>query len=248
MTIQTPRMFVRLAARVRPYAIAVALVAASAHAAAAAPLTLTYSFDMWGSDFAKFDTTQGTLLGIDISLQGRLAATNPFAGKGSFGDTCGVVFSGGTMTVSAAGTPTLLEMAAGGSRTFFCEQHESSVGAQATTAVDPTFFGAFSSAGGSPMTLNVTINGGTATFTHGSVANTTDAYWLPFLHEGLVTYTYCAVGEDCSTPPPPPPPSVPEPGTAVLVAMGLAGTLRSVGRRRFALTHTSRDGSSAPRP
>ena len=233
MTIQTPRMFVRLAARVRPHAIAVALVAASAHAAAAAPLTLTYSFDMWGSDFAKFDTTQGTLLGIDISLKGRLAATNPFAAvKGLFGDTCGVAFSGGTMTVSAAGTPTLLEMAAGGSRTFSCEQHESSVGAQATTAVDPAFFGAFSSAGVSPMTLNVTINSGTATFTHGTVANTTDAYWLPLLHQGLVTYTYCALGEDCSTPPPPP--SVPEPGTAVLVAMGLAGTLRSVRRRRRA--------------
>jgi hypothetical protein len=236
MTIQIPK-FVRAAhlraahhlRSLRPLVIATTLVAASAHVATAAPMTLAYSFDTSGSPFGKFDTNLGTLLGIDISLSSVLSAINPFVNQVPNSDTCTAVFSGASMTVSAAGTPTLLTLSGGGTTTSQCGQFEFGVSApQVATALDASLFATFSSAGPSPMALLVATAPGTATFTHGTDTKAGDPFWYPHLTAGLVTYTYCPVGQDC-TDPPPTPPSVPEPATVMTLAMGFAGIL--AGRR-----------------
>lgn len=217
---QTPNPAFRLAARLRVLALAAAIVGAAAPAARAA--TLTYSFELFSTDFAKFDTTTGTLLGVDITFDGVLGATNPFSPFGA--STCSAVLNGGMVTISAPGTPTLLTVVGGGSAgSFSCQQFEIGVAAHGATSVAPSFFGAFSSAGITPITLSVIPVGGTATFVRdGGPTLTVDAYWQPRLSSGTVRYTYCPVGQNCD-PPPTTPPAVPEPATATMLAMGLAG-------------------------
>jgi hypothetical protein len=233
MTIQIPAKFVRVAHHLRslrPFVIATMLVAASAHVATAAPVTLNYSFDTSGSPFAKFDTSLGTLLGIDISLSSVLSAINPFVNQVPDADTCTAVFSGASITVSAPGTPTLLTLSGSGASARPCGQFEFGVNVPpVAAALDATLFGAFSSAGPSPITLLVTAAPGTATFIHGADTRAGDPFWYPRFTQGLVTYTYCPVGQDC-TETPPTPPSVPEPATVMTLAMGLAGI---VARRRY---------------
>lgn len=229
MTMQIPTLIGRLARRLRPLAIAATLVAASAPLATAAPVTLTYSFDQFGTTFGKFDTNLGTLLSIDMSLSSLLSAINPFVTPAPPVGTCTAAFSGASMTVSALGTPTLLTLTGGGTVSGSCLQFQFGVSVPpVATSLDATLFGAFSSAGPSPMALLVNTAPGTVTFTAGTETRAGDPFWEPRLTEGLVKYTYCPVGQDC-TETPPTPPSVPEPATVMTLTMGLAGIL--AGRR-----------------
>jgi hypothetical protein len=232
MTNRLPLSFPRLAASLRLCAVAVVLACASAQSVAAAPLTLGYSFIPGDPTIAKFNTTLGTLLGIDLSFHARLSADNPFVHDSSIrSDSCSAVFSGGSVSVSAPGTSTLLTLDGTGSPTGFCGMHEFGVFRQKTVSLDPSLFGTFSSAGLTLMDMIVTLVGGAVTFTHGINDQTTLAAWDGRLSSGGITYTYCPIGEDCSTPPPPVP-SVPEPATVVMLTTGLAGILarRRAGR------------------
>ena len=229
MTNRLPLPFARLAAFLRLSAVAAVLACASAQTAAAAPLTLNYSYIPGDTTIPKFNTTLGTLLDIDLFFMSRLSANNPFGNDSSINrDSCSAVFSGGSVSVSAPGTSTLLALDGMGSATGFCGMHEFGLFRQNTVRLDSSLFATFSSAGVTPMDMIVTLVASTVTFTHGVDTQTAFAPWDGRLQMGLITYTYCPIGEDCLTPPPPVP-SVPEPATVVMLTTGLAGIL--AGRR-----------------
>lgn len=224
------RLAIRRAARPRRAALAIAftaaLVSASASTAMAAPITLSYPLDLFPSPVARFDTTLGTLLSVDITFSTVLGAINPFGSQPPNADTCSAAFSGGSITISAPGTPTLLTLDGLATTSANCGIFEFGVSKQGAATVDPAYFGAFSSVGPSPITMHVTVVAGTATVTRGSTTQTTDSYWHPGLTHGTLAYTYCPVGEECPTsPPPPPPPTVPEPATLATLTLGLASLL-----------------------
>ncbi len=226
MTNHTPSTFARLLFHARRSAIAVALIAASAQGAVAAPLTQNYSFDLGNSPLAAFNTNLGTLLGIDISLDTGLSAINPLSNGGSAFGTCIASFVGGSYTVSApGGSPTLLSLTGDGTVTFNCGQFEVALLKHASASLDSSLFGAFSSAGVSPITLVQNTVGAGGLVVQGAGSSILSAGWDPRLTSGRVTYTYCPVGDTCTTDPTPP--AIPEPATVTTLAFGLAGLLAS---------------------
>ena len=230
MTITSPSSVTRFFVRARRGALAAALVAASAQVATAAPVTLTYSFTKFDATFAAFNTNLGTLLGIDISLDTGMSAVNPLSNGGTNPFQCIANFLGGSYTVSApGGSPALLTLTGDGVVHFACAEYEVALTKHASASLDSSLFGAFSSAGVSPITLAQTLVGGSLLVVQGAGTGFASAYWDPRLTQGHVTYTYCAVGDTC-TADPPPPPAIPEPTTVTTLAFGLAGLL--IRRRR----------------
>jgi hypothetical protein len=225
MTNHTPSTFARLLVHARRAAVAAALVAASAQVATAAPLTQSFSFGLGYGTFAAFNTNLGTLLGIDISLDTGMSALNPLSDQGTNPFQCIANFIGGSYTVSApGGSPALLTLTGDGIVNFACAQNEVALTKHASASLDSSLFGAFSSAGVSPITLAQTLVGGSVLFVQGAGIGFASSYWDSRLTQGHVTYTYCAVGDTC-TADPPPPPAIPEPTTAATLAFGLAGLL-----------------------
>jgi hypothetical protein len=231
MTINLPSRFSRLFARARCAAMAAALVAASAQVALAAPLTQSFSFSSVDSTFGAFDTTLGTLLGIDITLDSGVSAVNPLSNGGTNQGTCFATFIGGSYTVSApGGSPTLLSLTGDGSMTFPCGQFEVALTKHAAVSLESSLFGAFSSVGVTPITLAQTIVGGSVAVVEGAGISVVSSEWDPRLTHGQLTYTYCAVGDNCGAEPPPP--AVPEPATVTTLVLGLAGLLGRLRTRR----------------
>ena len=231
MIINSPGTLARRVVRARFSAIAaVALVAAGASAATAAPLTQSYSFTRFDATFAAFDTTLGTLLGIDISLDSGVSAINPLSDGGTATGQCNASFVGGSYTVSApGGATTLLSLTGDGTVTFACAQFEAALPKHTSASLDSSLFGTFSSVGVSPITLVQNTVDPAALVVRGAGSAIASAIWDPRLTSGMVTYTYCPVGDTCTTDTPPS--AIPEPATATMLTLGL-GSLLVRGRAR----------------
>jgi hypothetical protein len=176
---------------------------------------------------ATFDTTQGTLLGVEISLDAMLRAYNPFTASPTRHDgLCDATFSDGSLGVGAPGTPTLFTLDFSGSARNPCDTFEFDVIKLGSTSVDPSFFSAFTSVGPSAITLILTKIAGTVSITDGTETRASSGSWLG---GGRLTYTYCPPGQDCGGTLP-----VPEPTTALLVTLGLASLFAY---QRFRVPH-----------
>jgi hypothetical protein len=205
MTINSPSSLSRLFARARRLALAFALIAASAPIVTAAPL-----------------------LGIDITLDAGLSAINPFSDGGTAVGTCMASFVGGSYTVSApGGSPTLVSLTGDGNVSFACGQFEVALTKHTAVSLSSSLFGTFSSVGFSPLTLvqNTVVPGGL--IVRGAGSTIANGVWDPRLTSGTVAYTYCPIGDTCTADPTPT--AVPEPATATMLALGLAGL---IARRR----------------
>jgi MYXO-CTERM domain-containing protein len=228
MTINFPSSLSRLFARARRLALAAALVAASAPIATAAPLTASYGFGLNNSTIAAFDTTLGTLLGIDITLDAGLSAINTLSDGGTAVGTCMASFIGGSYTVSApGGSPTLVSLTGDGNVNFACAQFEVALTKHTAVSLSSSLFGTFSSAGVSPITLVQNAVGAGGLIVRGAGSTIANGVWDSRLTSGTVAYTYCPVGDTCTSDPTPT--AIPEPATATMLALGLAGL---VARRR----------------
>jgi hypothetical protein len=219
---------VRLLAHLRAGATAATLVVTSAAGVSAAPLTQSFTFGLDPEEpLATFDATQGTLLAIDIDLSYMLRIGSPFnSSPDRIDDWCSATVSGAAVTVSAPGTPTLL--ASTPSQPVdrrACDSGYFEIIEVDRTSVEPSLFGAFTTMGPSSMTLIITRVLDTVTVTAETPTETrlATAQWLG---RGQLTYTYCAAGQNCAMSP------VPEPTTAAMLMLGLAGMLTHRRHRR----------------
>jgi hypothetical protein len=216
MKSQHSSSFVRLATFLRRGVLAIVLVVASAAGAMATPLTMTHSFGFGETPISTFDTNLGTLHDVQIQLTYTLQV-NTFTSPDRANDWCSATLNGSNVSVSATGTPVLYSTSPNRPTEFlacdsywilFIEMHQFDV--------DPLYFDAFTSVGPSSLSIFLTQQMDSITVraydpdesrqTHGS--------WQG---GGSVTYSY--------TP-------VPEPTTAVMLTLGLAGMVARRYRRR----------------
>jgi hypothetical protein len=209
--------FGRLFSHVRRGAIVMALVVGSTAAAMATPLTQTSNFGFGsGIQISTFDTNLGALLDIRIQLNYTLKVNTDIS-TDRIDDWCSATITGANVTVSAPGTPALVSSSLGRTTEFLaCDSYVITFIQMDAANVDPLYFDAFTSVGPSTLPLIITRGYDSVTMTAYNPMVTRDSV-AGWDIGGNVTYTY--------TP-------VPEPTTAVMLTLGIAGMAARRYRRR----------------
>ena len=216
MKFQQSSSFVRLATHVRRGALAMAVIVGSEAGAAAAPLTLSHGFGFADTTIPTFDTNLGALHEVQIHLNYALQVQT-FLTPDRMDDMCSATVTGANVSVSAPGTPVLLSSTPSRpTESLACDSGFIQIIEIDWTTIAPVHFDAFTSVGPDTLSLVVTrlLDSATMTAHNPTETRQTTASWLG---GGTVTYAYVPV---------------PEPTTALMLTLGLAGLLAKRYRQR----------------
>ena len=201
----------RLKSSVRRGAIALAIVLASAAGASATPMTTTDWYSA-SNPLEKFDTNLGTLVGIEIMFNYLIRLPDPFLTEDRRDDWCNATVDGANVSLSTGGGTSIMTSSPSQPTTRWgCDSGYFDIVEIDFLTLDQSYFSEFMSAGPSAMPMLISFMYDSASVTAEDPIEKKDVRaWLAGAG-GSVTYTY-----EAAVP-------VPEPTTAVMLTLGLAG-------------------------
>jgi hypothetical protein len=210
----------RLNSVLRRAVIAIAIVLISAAGASATPMTQTDWYSA-SDPVAKFDTNLGTLVGIEVMFTYLIRLPDPFLTEDRRDDWCSATINGANLTLGTGGGTQIMSSSPSQPTTRWgCDSGYFDIIEMDFLTLDTSYFSEFISAGPSALPMMTTFLYDSATVTAEDPIEVQQVRaWLAGW-SGSVTYTY----ETASMP-------VPEPTTAAMLVLGLAG----LGYRRYKL-------------
>jgi hypothetical protein len=208
----------RFSSALRRAVIAIAIVLISAAGASATPMTHTDWYSA-SDPVAKFDTSLGTLVGIEVMFTYLIRLPDPFLTEDRRDDWCSATINGANLTLSTSGGTQIMSSSPSQPTTRWgCDSGYFDIIEMDFLTLDTSSFSEFMSAGPSAMPMMISFLYDSATVTAEDPIETQQVRAALAGWSGSVTYTYDSV-------------PVPEPTTAALLTLGLAG----IAYRRYRL-------------